>query len=77
MALKIINPFWRSPAEKAAELAGPDVVAWLKANASDRVVTIAELKAGLPVHAAALNRAVVNIICTENGIRMENPEDGA
>lgn len=75
MALKIINPFWLSPAEKKAAEAGPDVVAWLKANAENRVVTMAELREGVPARAADLNRAVVNLICKANGIEMQGLGD--
>lgn len=77
MALKIINPNWKSAVEKKAEQHAPAVGAWLQANAANRYIGLAELRAGLPAIAADLSRAVVNQICVELGLAVEGADDPA
>lgn len=72
MAVKIINPFWSSSAQKKAAEIGPEVVAWLQANSGVRVVSLGALKAALPDRAADMNREVMNLICRNTGIEIED-----
>lgn len=77
MGFSLVNPAWKSNVQKKAEQHAPAVLAWLQANDSNRVVTIAELKAGIPAAAADLNRAVVNQIAVIIGAQVEGAEDVA
>lgn len=74
--LKFINPHFKTPVQLRAEQHAPAVVAWLQAQSGNRVITMAELRAGLPAIAADLSRQVVNQICANIGVTVENPEDG-
>jgi hypothetical protein len=75
MAVRLVNPFWKSAAQQKAEQHAPAVQAWLQANAGNRLVTLAELKAGLPAAAPDLSRAVFNQICAQLGVVIDNPDD--
>lgn len=75
MALRIVNPYYKSPVEIKADQHGPAVVAWLQANAGNKIVTMTELRTGLPAIAADLTRTVVNQICADNGLQIENSDD--
>lgn len=77
MAFKIKNPYWKSQIEKKAETHAPAVSAWLSANAENRLVGLAELRAGLPGIAGDLTRPVVNQICITLGLQVEGQEDTA
>lgn len=73
--IRIKNPHWKSSVQLKAEQHAPAVSAWLQANPTNKVVTMAELRAGLPAIAADLSRAVINAICQQIGAEIENPED--
>lgn len=77
MALRLINPNWKTPTEQKAEQHAPTVAAWLAANASNHFVSLAELRAGLPAISADLTRPVVNHICFLLNITVENADDAA
>lgn len=77
MALKIVNPNWKSADQQKAETHAPAVSAWLAANASNRLVGIPELRAGLPAIAADLTRSVVNQICAILGLEVQGADDPA
>lgn len=74
--MKFNNPFFKSAAQKKVEQHQPAVVAWLTAQASNRVITLAELRAGLPAIAGDLSREVVNQICANIGAEIEDPTNG-
>lgn len=73
--MKFQNPFFKSAAQKRVEQHQAAVVAWLTAEADNRVITLAELRAGLPAIAADLSREVVNQICANIGAEIEDPSD--
>jgi hypothetical protein len=73
--MKFINPHFKSAAEKKIEQHQPAVVAWLQAQAANRIITLAELRAGLPTIAGDLSRQVVNGICANIGAEIVDPED--
>jgi hypothetical protein len=75
MPLKIINPNWKSATQQKAETHAPAIAAWLAANPTNQLVSIAELRAGLPAIAGDLNRAVINHICSILGLEIQDPED--
>lgn len=76
--MKFKNPY-ALPAGVAGKVAqhAPAVEAWLRAQVNNKVVTLAELRAGLPSIGADLSRPVVNQILQDLGIEIENPEDDA
>lgn len=73
--MRFQNPFFKTPVEVKVQAHKPAVVAWLQAQATNRVITMAELRAGLPDIAADLTRAVVNQICADIGAEIDNPQD--
>lgn len=73
--MKFQNPFFKSAAEKKVEQHQAAVVAWLTAQAANKVITLAELRAGLPAISADLSRVVVNQICQNIGAQILDPED--
>ena len=75
--LKFLNPNFKTALESKVVQHKPAVDAWLKlpAQAAQRVITLAELRAGLPLNAADLTRPVVNQIMQELGVKIDNPED--
>lgn len=75
MALRIYNRYFKTAIEVKAEQHAPAIDAWLKTQTGNKVVTIAELKAGVPAAAGDLSHAVVNQICAMLGLQIENPED--
>lgn len=76
--LRFKNPYaGKIGAEAKIATHTPAVQAWLQANPANRVVTLAELRAGLPLIAADLTRPVVNQILQNLGCEIENPENGA
>lgn len=75
MAVRLVNPFWKSAAQQKAEQHAAAVQAWLQANATNRLVTMAEIKAALPAVAPDMNRTVFNQICAQIGIEIDNPDD--
>ena len=75
MAFLIVNPAWKSAVQIKAETHAPTVLQWLNNNAANRVVTLAELKAGLPLIAGDLTRQVVNIIADIIGAKTENTNE--
>jgi len=75
MALKITNPNWKSPVEQKAATHAPAVSAWLAANAANRYIGIAELRAGLPAIAADLTRPVINNICSILALEIQGADD--
>lgn len=76
MPLKIRNPFYLSPDMATAQAHGAAVRQFMEGRTGDKLVTLAELRAGLPAIAAQLTRPVVNQICADNGWQIDNPEDG-
>ena len=74
MTLKVINPNWKSPIRKTAEQHAPEVDQWLKNNAANKSVSLAELRAGLPVIAGDLSRQVVVEIAAIIGARIEGDD---
>lgn len=73
--MKFENPFFRSAVEIKVDTHTPTVVAWLESQSSNRMITLAELRAGLPAIAADLTRQVVNQICHDIGAHIENTDD--
>lgn len=77
MPLRFKNPYFKPAAQAAMEAraanAAPLVDAWLKANPTNRMVTIGELRAALPAIAADLDRATFNQVCHQLGLEIENP----
>lgn len=71
---KIINPNWKSGAEKKAEQHAPAVAAWLAKNAANRYVGMAEIRAGMPEIAGDMTRQVINQICIIMGLQVEGQE---
>lgn len=69
----IVNPNWKSASQTKAATHAPAVAAFLAANPTMRMVSLAELKAGLPAIADDLNRAVVNQIAKLLAIETESP----
>lgn len=61
--------------EKKVEQHQPAVVAWLIAQSSNRVITLTELRQGLPAIAPDLSRAVVNQICANIGAHIDDLAD--
>jgi hypothetical protein len=77
MALRILNPNWKSADRQKAETHAPAVSAWLAANAGNRLVGLPELRAGLPTIAADLKREVVNEICAILSLEVQGADDPA
>ena len=77
MTFAIVNPAWKSAVQKKAEQHAPAVKSWLEQNPENRLVTIAELRAGLPAIAGDLSRAVVNQIAQIIGAAVEGADDAA
>lgn len=75
MVMKIVNPAWKSGAQKKAEQHAPAVAAWLTANPNNRVVTIADLKAAMPEIDGDLRREVVNQIAAIIGAKIEGMDE--
>lgn len=75
MPLRLINPYYKTAVEQKAEQHAPAVDAWLQGQTSNRIVTLAELRAGLPAIAAELTRPVVNQIARLLNVAIDNPED--
>lgn len=75
MTFQIENPNWKSATQKKAETHAPTVAAWLAANAGNRFIGLAELRAGLPAIAADLSRVVVNQICHNLGLTVVGADD--
>ena len=73
--MKFRNPHFVSPIEKKIAQHQPAVVAWLQAELNNRIITMAELRAGLPDIAADLTRPVVNGILANIGAEVIDPED--
>lgn len=75
--MELFNPYFRTALEFKVAQHKPAVDAWLKlpAQAAQRIITLAELRAGLPLIAADLTRPVVNQIMQELGVKIKNPED--
>lgn len=73
--MKFINPHFKSTTQKRVAQHQPAVDAWLTAQTDNRVITLAELRAGLPAIAGELSREVVNQICANIGAEVVDPED--
>lgn len=73
--IRFQNPYFKTPTQLKVAQHAPAVVAWLQSQSSNRVITLAELRAGLPDIAGDLSRAVVNQICQDIGAEIENQED--
>ena len=73
--MKFANPYFKTPAEQKIALHQTAVNSWLQAQSANRVITLAELRAGLPAIAADLTRQVVNGICQNLGAHIFDPED--
>ena len=73
----IVNPAWKSSVQKKAEQHAPAVKAWLDGNSENRLVTLVELRAGLPGIAGDLSRVVVNQIAVIIGADVEGADDVA
>lgn len=73
--MKFINPHFKSAVQLKIEQHQPAVVAWLQAQTANRIITLAELRAGLPDIAGQLSREVVNQICANIGAEVMDPED--
>lgn len=74
MPFKLINPHWKDPVAQKAEQHAAAVQDWLRANAGNRAVTLAELRTGLPAIAADLTRPVVAEIARRIGAQVEGTE---
>lgn len=77
MTFALINPAWKSAVQKKAEQHAPAVKAWLEANPEERLVSLTELRSGLPAIAGDLSRAVVNQIAVILGAKVEGADDPA
>lgn len=77
MTYAIVNPAWKSAVQKKAERHAPAVKAWLEQNPENRLVSVTELRAGLPAIAGDLSRAVVNQIAVIIGAQVEGADDQA
>ena len=80
MALKIRNPFFKTPVQLDAEDLSPRVIAALTANAQavGQLAGLVEIRNLLvPADAAKLTRQVFNHICSMNEWQIVNPEDPA
>lgn len=80
MALKITNPYFKTPVEIDAARLAPIVAAALQANAQavGAVASLIEIRnLLLPADAAALTRTVFNQVCFINGWEIINPTDAA
>ena len=77
MAFVIINPAFKTAAQKKADQHAPAVLEWLQANPNNKTVTLAELRAALPAIAGDLSRAVVNQIAVIIGAAVEGADDPA
>lgn len=75
MALRIKNPYFKLPVEKKAEQQAAALDAWLKTQTSKAYVSIADLKAAFPAVAPDMTREVINQVCANLGLTIENPED--
>ena len=75
MPMKFLNPWCVPPVKADANLHGPAVRAWLQGQPGNRIITLTELRAGMPAIAAALTRPVVNQICADLGAAVEDPSD--
>ncbi len=77
MPIRFRNPNFRTPIEAKATQHAPAVAAWLAlpAQASNRMITLNELRAGLPVIAADLNRETFNQIASILDLSIEDPSD--
>ena len=73
--MKFRNPHFKSLAEQKIALHLPAVVAWLQAQAGNKIITLNELRAGLPDIAADLTRQVVNGILANIGAEVIDPDD--
>lgn len=74
--LRIKNPFFVTPDQATATRHKPAVLAWMQGQTTNKIITMAELRAALPAIAGELTRTVVNQICADIGADIENPEDG-
>lgn len=72
--MKLVNPYWKDAIQTKAETHKPAVLAWLTANAGNRLVTLAGLRAGLPAIAGDLTRPVVQQIAAMAGIVIEDAD---
>lgn len=75
MAVRFVNPFWKSATQQKVEQHTPAVQAFLQANTGNRFVTLAELRIALPAIAGDLTRAVFNGIAAQLGVSIENTDD--
>lgn len=76
--MKFRNPWFVPPvsADEAKRAAmAPAVKAWLQTQTGNKLVSLAELRAGLPALAADLTRPMVNQILADLGIVIDNPDD--
>jgi hypothetical protein len=72
--MKIVNPNWKSAIHKKAEQHAQAVSEWLAANSQKKVVTLEELRAGLPSISGDLSRLVVNQICAFLGLEIQEAD---
>lgn len=80
MALKIDNPYFKTPVQIDAETLAPIVLAALQASAQvvGAIAGLIEIRnLLLPADAAKLTRPVFNQVCKINGWHVINTEDQA
>ncbi len=77
--LKFANPRFKPVAQKTKEdnaaKDAPLVDAWLLTQTDQKVITLADIKAGLPAIAADLDRETINMIAQQLGMKCLNQED--
>lgn len=77
--IRIANPFFRTNAQRSRETNAaknaPLIDAWMRTQSSNKVVSLGEIKAGIPAIAAELDRETMNMIVQQLGLVVVNPED--
>ena len=77
--LKFRNPYFKPVAQAAREASAaalaPQIDAWLKTQTVNKVITLAELKTGVPTIPANIDRETLNMIAAMLSVALDNPED--
>ena len=77
--LKFRNPYFKPAAQAAREASAaalaPQIDTWLKTQTNNKVITLAELKTGVPTIPANIDRETLNMIVELLNITLENPDD--
>ena len=77
--LKFRIPYFKPAAQAAREAnvaaLAPQIDAWLKTQTVNKVITLAELKTGVPTIPANIDRETLNMIAAMLSVALDNPED--